>query len=124
MKKPKPIALQKPQPKNPKLILPPNEQRWPRMLVQTHPTITGYDFTVDTPLPIKRAVRSKCVECMGGERNRAATCENVDCTLWPYRPGTKTTRKCNLTPEQRAAVVERFADARAKQKEEAHNETD
>lgn len=54
-----------------------------------HDTITGYDFTKDAPLPRPKAVRMKCLECMGGNAAEVRRCEIIDCPLWPYRSGRK-----------------------------------
>ena len=31
-----------------------------------HATLTGFDFTEDAPLPLRKAVRQKCLECCCG----------------------------------------------------------
>jgi len=54
-----------------------------------HDTVTGFDFTTDTPLTRARAIRAKCLECQGGQQAEVTRCLITDCTLWPYRSGTK-----------------------------------
>ena len=56
---------------------------------QGHDTVTGFDFTLDTPLTRARAIRAKCLECQGGQQSEVARCPITDCPLWPYRSGTK-----------------------------------
>ena len=34
-----------------------------------------------------RAVKAKCLECMGGDRNEAEQCTAPDCPLYSYRLG-------------------------------------
>lgn len=53
-----------------------------------HNTVTGYDFTVDDPLVKLRAIRLKCVDCMGGQEGEIRRCATLDCGLWPWRCGT------------------------------------
>ena len=50
-------------------------------------TITGYDFTKDAPLHPRKAMRLKCLECMGGSSKLVKECCAIDCGLWPYRLG-------------------------------------
>jgi hypothetical protein len=61
-----------------------------------HDTITGYDFTVDEPLPKPKAVRQRCLEC-AGSHGAVRECEVSDCDLWKFRPSSPekpdTTRK-------------------------------
>lgn len=33
----------------------------------------------------KAAIRLFCIECMGGSRSEARTCQTRDCFLWPHR---------------------------------------
>ena len=54
-----------------------------------HATITGYDFTKDDPVRPLKAIRLKCLECQGGSPGEVRTCHISDCTLWPYRFGTR-----------------------------------
>jgi hypothetical protein len=54
-----------------------------------HPTLTGYDFTVDEPLRPLRAIRFKCLECTCGSVSSVRDCEITDCTLWPFRMGVR-----------------------------------
>ena len=35
----------------------------------------------------KTAIRSHCVECMGGSPGEVARCTSDDCSLWAYRMG-------------------------------------
>lgn len=39
------------------------------------------------PKPVLKAVRLKCLECMGGSSMEVRQCPSVDCELWPFRFG-------------------------------------
>lgn len=54
-----------------------------------HDTLTGYDFTIDTPLRPLRAIREKCLECCCLQQAEVKRCHIQDCTLWPYRMGRR-----------------------------------
>ncbi len=54
-----------------------------------HETVTGYDFQVDEPLPPRKAMPEKCLECCVGSHHEVARCEIFDCTLWPHRSGKR-----------------------------------
>lgn len=53
------------------------------------------------------AIRLNCIECMGGNRQLPATCENYDCFLWPYR-----TRKVDMDerPEGKVPSLDDYAE--------------
>ena len=66
-------------------------------------------------LPPMKAIRAKCIDCSGGSSNEVKLCAIPDCPLYPYRLGRHPFRATRvLTDEQRAAVAERLATARAK----------
>ncbi len=50
-----------------------------------HDTLTGYDFTLDTPLLPRKAIRQKCLECQCGVYAEVERCHITDCCLWPWR---------------------------------------
>ena len=59
-------------------------------------TITGYDFRVDKSLTPAKAIRKRCLHCVGGEpaeverctaRTPQGPCDPSGCWLWPYRMG-------------------------------------
>lgn len=52
-----------------------------------HKTVTGYDFTKDDPLIKLKAIRLKCLDCMGGQEGEIRRCATLDCGLWPWRCG-------------------------------------
>lgn len=52
-----------------------------------HNTLTGYDFTKDSPLTPLKAIRMKCLECVCASPAEVSRCHIVDCTLWPWRSG-------------------------------------
>ena len=54
-----------------------------------HDTVTGYDFREDETLQRARAIRMKCLECCGGNSAEVRRCEISDCTLWPWRSGSR-----------------------------------
>lgn len=47
----------------------------------------------ETPRSPIKAIRSKCIECMGGEYKAISECSSVYCALWPYRFGTNPFRQ-------------------------------
>ena len=57
-----------------------------------HDTLTGYDFTVDTPLRPLRAMRVKCLECCCNNSAEVRRCHMTDCPLWPFRMGRNPNR--------------------------------
>jgi hypothetical protein len=59
------------------------------------------------------AIRAMCLQCMGGSSNDVKLCVSSPCPLWPFRLGTDPfAAKREMSPEQRAAAVERLARAR------------
>ena len=38
--------------------------------------------------PLK-AIRSKCLDCSGGQLKEIRLCQIVSCSLWPYRMGKR-----------------------------------
>ena len=50
--------------------------------------------------PIK-AIRKKCVECMGGDSKAIDECSSVTCTLWPFRYGKNPFREVSEAQVQR-----------------------
>ena len=67
----------------------------------------------------KRAagIRAFCAECCGGSKAEVRRCVSTTCPLWELRPyklpeQLRGRPKRELTPEQRAAAVERLAKAR------------
>lgn len=52
-----------------------------------HPTLTGYDFTIDPPLIRSKAIRQKCLECQNASAHNVRHCHITDCPLWPWRFG-------------------------------------
>jgi len=62
--------------------------------------------------PIK-AIRAKCLECSVDSANEVKLCTVTDCALYEFRFGKNPYRtKRVMTPEQKAALVERLAKAR------------
>jgi len=65
-----------------------------------------------TPL---KAMRMKCLDCVCGSAVEVERCPITTCALYPYRMGKSPTRKGRkMTPEQKAAAVERLAKSRTK----------
>jgi hypothetical protein len=61
------------------------------------------------------AIRSKCLDCMCGNSAEVRRCALADCALWPFRLGGDPWReKREMNDDQRAALVDRLAGARAK----------
>lgn len=60
------------------------------------------------------AIRAKCLDCCGDSPAEVRRCTVVDCTLWAFRFGADPFReKREMSDEQRQAIAERFARARA-----------
>ena len=63
--------------------------------------------------PLQR-IRQYCLECCGSA-HEVKLCPVEKCPLWPLRSGHNTlAQKREMTEEQRAAVAERFRQAREK----------
>lgn len=60
--------------------------------------------------PLK-AIKEKCIDCMGGQQRLVKDCPCQNCPLFEYRSG-KSNRKRTLTDEQRQAAAERLKKAR------------
>lgn len=43
------------------------------------------DYRKDKPLVRSRAIKEKCMNCCGWQRNEVARCTSYSCPLWPYR---------------------------------------
>ncbi len=64
--------------------------------------------------PLK-ALRARCLDCCCGVASEVRKCTSVNCPNWPFRMGANPLReKRVLSPEQKAAMAERFAKAKAK----------
>ncbi len=61
-----------------------------------------------------KAIRAKCLDCAGGKPAEVTKCHITDCTLYPYRFGTRPhyqgheRKKRELTQEQLDALRERL----------------
>lgn len=65
-------------------------------------------------MSVLKAVRAKCLDCTCYQPSLVRECEMTDCALHPYRMGTNPFRKKReLTDEQRQALADRLAAARA-----------
>lgn len=65
-------------------------------------------------MSVLKAIRAKCLDCCGGMPSEVRECHITGCALHPYRMGTNPFRKKRqLTDEQREALAERLAKARA-----------
>ena len=58
-----------------------------------HDTLTGKDYRSDPPPGRAKAIRLKCIECMGGSYKAVRECHIYDCALWPYRSGHVSRKK-------------------------------
>ena len=43
--------------------------------------------------PILKTIRSKCLDCCYNQPKEVRFCQQIDCSLWPYRMGTDPFRK-------------------------------
>lgn len=46
-------------------------------------------MTIKKDLTRSRAIREKCIDCMGGQRQEVRLCIDYECPLWPFRLGHK-----------------------------------
>lgn len=68
-------------------------------------------------VPVLKAIRNKCLDCMCGSANEVKLCPSEDCPLWAFRFGKNPYRaKREMTEEQREAAVERLRAAREAKK--------
>ena len=68
--------------------------------------------------PRAAAIRSMCLQCMGGSPMEVRLCVSSPCPLWPYRMGTDPWR-APMSEEQRAAAAERMTRMRQGETAEA-----
>ncbi len=66
-----------------------------------------------TKRPVK-AIRKSCLECCGGSRAEVEGCLATRCPMYAFRFGKKPYIKRDLTGEQKSAMRDRLAEARAK----------
>ena len=60
------------------------------------------------------ALRARCLDCCCGSASEVRKCTAVACPSWPFRMGTNPFRqKRVLTADQKLAIAERLAKARA-----------
>ena len=77
-------------------------------------------FTGEMPKTPLKAIKAFCAECYGGSTREVAKCTSApgtryQCPLYPFRQGHNPYQpKRELTEEQRAANIERLAQAREK----------
>ena len=63
----------------------------------------------NTPLS---AIKTFCVDCLGGQPKLVKGCTSKNCPLYPYRTGHNTNSKRTMTEEQRQMAAERLKKAR------------
>ena len=70
-------------------------------------TPSGYDFRYDDPLSPARAIREKCLECVGWETAEVRRCTATPdkCRLWPYRMGTGCDKEREAKPPSRTRAM-------------------
>jgi hypothetical protein len=61
------------------------------------------DYRTEKPLPRPRAIREKCMNCCGWQRNEVLMCTSYSCPLWPHRASKASQKKFNpqLTAEDK-----------------------
>ena len=90
-----------------------------------HDTPTGFDFEIDPPLGLRKAVRYRCLDCCAGSPHEVRLCPSSGCALWPFRmgrgiadkDGTVTTRE--RSPKQREVAqqnAQKMLAAKSKKK--------
>lgn len=67
----------------------------------------------NTPLS---AIKTFCVDCLGGQPRLVKDCTAKNCPLYPYRTGHNTNSKRTMTEEQRQMAAERLKQAREAKK--------
>ena len=79
----------------------------PKLNNPGHSTVTCYNFRVDPAPRPARAIRLRCLHCVGGERNevRDCTATPAQCHLWPYRLGHGCDRSRNPRPPSRIKAM-------------------
>lgn len=71
------------------------------------------EIDINNKVPVLKAVRKKCLDCMRGSSNEVKLCPSHDCPLYAFRFGKNPYRtKREMSEEQRQAVAERFRKAR------------
>lgn len=61
--------------------------------------------------PIK-AIRAKCLDCSGGQKQEIKYCPIEQCPLFAFRFGKNPYLKRTYTEEEKAAMAERFRQNR------------
>lgn len=60
-----------------------------------------------------RAIKEKCIDCMGGSFTFVRGCTSTKCSLYPFRLGKNPfSKRRELTEEERVAAAERLKLAR------------
>ena len=65
-----------------------------------------------------KAVKAKCLECVGYSRQEIVDCSAEGCPLFRYRPFVQHAPKKTLSPEERERLREQLARGRARQQAE------
>lgn len=61
-----------------------------------------------------RAIKEKCIDCMGGSFTFVKGCTSTKCSLYPFRLGKNSfSNRRKMTEEQKQAAGERLKKARA-----------
>lgn len=72
----------------------------------------------DTKIRPLKAIRYKCLDCVGNNMNVVKLCDDVNCPLHPFRMGKDPNRmKKILTEDEKRALVERLRNTGDKNKE-------
>lgn len=67
-------------------------------------------------MSVLKAIRAKCLDCCAEQPSLVRECELTACALHPYRMGRNPFRKKReMSDEQRQALADRLAAARAAQ---------
>ncbi len=65
----------------------PDECTAEQSLAENYAFTQGLSPKFPTGTSPAKAIRRKCVDCMGGHIEEIARCEITNCALWPYRMG-------------------------------------
>jgi len=60
-------------------------------------------------MPIRKAVRLKCLDCCCNQIKEVELCPVTDCSLWPFRFGYNPWSNKTMSEEQKEKIRKRFS---------------
>jgi len=76
-----------------------------------------------TKAAILTAIRTKCLDCSGGQRSEVRECPVRGCALWPFRYGRDPERSPDRGFGNKRAVYTRGSDLRAGRRDGSTGQT-